>query len=42
VMLITYLIHPRAWIIRSSRVFSILFIVVFIIAIIDISKRVRL
>ena len=40
--LIACLIHPRAWIIRSSRIFSILFIVVFIIAIFDMLRRVRL
>jgi hypothetical protein len=40
--LIAYLIHPRAWIITSSRIFSVLFIAVFIVAIFDMLRRVRL
>jgi hypothetical protein len=39
---IAYFIYPKAWIIRSSRIFSILFIVVFIIAIFDMLRRIRL
>jgi hypothetical protein len=40
--LIIYLIYPIPWIIRTSRIFSILFIVVFIVAIFDMLRRARL